>query len=95
MIAAVLITGMLIIGPAFHSHIAIRIFIAPLLAGLVAASIASIAALIPAAFISIGCDLSETWGVVSMLVAVAVGMIVGIGTVVGAAVIAIRSWRTT
>ena len=95
LIAASIVTGALIMGIAFRSHIAVRVFIAPILAGVAAASIASFAALIPAVFISVGCDLPETWGAVSMLVAVAAGLIVGLGTMVGTAVIAIRSWWTT
>ena len=95
LIAAGIVTGTWIMHLAFISHIAIRIFIAPVLAGVVAASIASVVALIPAVFISVGCNLPATWGAVSMLVAVAAGLIVGIGTMVGTAAIAIRSWWTT
>ena len=95
LIAAGIATGVLIMRLAFVSHMAIRIIIAPVLAGVAAWSMASLAALIPAVFISLGCDLPETWGTVSMLVAVAAGLIVGIGTMVGTAVIAIRSCLTT
>ena len=95
MIAAGIVTGVLIKDLAFHSHIAVRAFIAPILGGVAAASIASVAALIPAVFISIGCDLPETWGAVSLLVAVLTGLIVGLGIMVGTAVITIRSWWTT
>ena len=95
LVAAGLATGVLIMPLAFISHIAIRIFVAPLLAGLVAASIATFAALIPAVFISLGCDLPETWGVVSLLVAVLAGLIVGLGTIFVTAAIAIRSWWKT
>ena len=95
LIAAGIVTGLLIRDLAFHSHITVRVLIAPVLAGVVAWSMASFAALIPAVFISVGCDLPETWGAVSMLVAVAAGLIVGLGTMVGTAVIAIRSRRTT
>ena len=95
LIAAGLATAVWIMRLAFISHIAIRIFVASLLAGLVAASIASTTTLMLAAFISAGCDLPETWGVVSMLVAVLAGLIVGLGTIFGTAAIAIRSWWTT
>ena len=95
LIAAGIATGVLTMHLALVSHIAIRIFIAPVLAGAVAWSMASFAALIPAVFISDGCDLPATWGVVSILVAVAAGLVVGLGTMVGTAVIAIRSRRTT
>ncbi len=91
LIAAGIVTGLLIKDLAFHSRFAIRVFVAPILAGVAAASIASFVALIPAVFISVGCDLPETWGVVSLLVAVAAGLIVGLGTIVGTAAIAIRS----
>ena len=94
LIAAGMVTGLLIKDLASHSHIAVRVFVAPVLAGVAAWSIASFAALIPAVFISVGCDLPETWGAVSMLVAVAAGLIVGLGTMVGTAAIAIRSWWT-
>ena len=92
LIAAGLVTGALIMHLAFVSHSAIRIFIAPVLAGAVAASMAVVVALIPAVFISVGCNLATTWGVVSILVAIAAGLIVGIGTMVSTAAIAIRSW---
>ena len=95
LIAAGIVTGVLIMGLAFLSHITVRIFIAPLLAGVVAASIASVAALIPAVFISAGCNLPATWGAASILVAIVAGLIVGFGTLVGTAAIAIHSWRTT
>ena len=95
LIAAGIVTGLSLMGLAFRSHIAVRIFIAPVLAGVAAWSMASFAALIPAVFISVGCDLPETWGAVSMLVAVAAGLVVGIGTMAGAAAIAIRSWWTS
>ncbi len=95
LVAAGLVTGVLIMPLALISHIAIRIFVAPLLAGLVAASIATFAALIPAVFISIGCNLPETWGVVSLLVAVLAGLVVGLGTIFVTAAIAIRSWWET
>ena len=95
LIAAGMVTSVWIMHLAFISHIAIRIFIAPLLAGFVAASISFVVALIPAVFISVGCNLAATWGVVSILVAFAAGLIVGLGTMVGTAAIAIRSWRTT
>ncbi len=93
-IAASIATGGLVIGPAFHSHIAVRIVIAPLLAGAAATAIASMAALIPAIFISAGCDVPEPWGAVSILVIIVVGFIVGFGTLVVTAAIAIRSWWT-
>ena len=95
LIAACIVTGILIKDLAFHSHIAIQVTIGSILAGVVAASIASLAASIPAVFISLGCDLPETWGVVSLLVAVAAGLIVGLGTIVGTAAIAIRNGRRT
>lgn len=95
LIAAGIVAGALMWGLAFVSHIAIRILIAPFLAGAMAASIAVVVALIPAVFISVGCSLPATWGFVSILIAVAAGLIVGIGTVVGTAAIAIRSWWTT
>ena len=95
LIAAGIVTGGLIMGLAFRAHIAVRIFVAPVLAGAVAASMASFVALIPAVFISAGCDLPETWGVVSLLVAVLAGLVVGLATLVGTAAIAIRSWWTT
>ena len=95
LIAAGIVTGLLVKDLALHSRTAIRVFIAPILAGVAAASIASFAALIPAVFISMGCDLPETWGVVSLLVAVMAGLVVGLGTMVGTAAIAIRSWWTT
>ncbi len=95
LIAAGITTGALIMGLAFRSHIAVRVFVAPILGGVAAASIASFAALIPAVFISMGCDLPDTWGVVSLLVAVLAGLVIGLGTMVGTAAIAIRSWWTT
>ena len=95
LIAAGIVTGPLIWGLAFRAHIAIRVFIAPVLAGLAAWSIASVAALIPAVFISVGCDLPWTWGVVSLLVAFAASSIVGLGTLGYTAAMAIRSWRIT
>ena len=95
LIAAGIVTGILIKDLASHSHIAIQVTIGSILAGVAAASISSLAALIPAVFISLGCDLPETWGVVSLLVAVAAGLIVGLGTIVGTATIAIRSWWKT
>lgn len=94
LIATGIVTGALVMRLAFISHFAVRALIAPVLAGVAVWSIASFAALIPAVFISVGCDLPETWGLVSMLVAVAAGLIVGIGTAVGTAAIAIRSWWT-
>ena len=94
LIAASIVTGALMMRLALVSHMAIRISIAPALAGAVAASVAFVGALIPAAFISVGCNLSATWGFVSILVAIAAGLVVGIGTTVGAAAIAIRRWRT-
>lgn len=95
LIAAGIVTGSLIVGLAFRSHMAIRVFIAPLLAGVAAWSIASFVALIPAVFISTGCDLPETWTFVSITVAVLAGLIVGLGTMIGAAAIPIRRWWTT
>ena len=95
LIAAGIVTGSLIVGLAFRSHIAVRILVAPFLAGAVSLSIAFLVALIPAAFISIGCNLSATWGIVSILVAFAAALIVGIGTMVGTAAIPIRRWWTT
>ena len=94
LIAAGIVTGALMMRLAFVSHTAIRISIAPLLGGGVAASVAFVVALIPAAFISVGCNLSATWGFVSILVAIAAGLIVGIGTTVGTAAIAIHSCWT-
>ncbi|MDE2785308.1 MAG: hypothetical protein OXL37_01450 [Chloroflexota bacterium] len=94
LIAAGIVTGALLMGPAFSSHNVVRIFVAPVLAGVMAASIASFVALVPAAFISVGCNLPATWGAVSILAAVAAGLIVGFGTFVYTASIAIRSWRT-
>ena len=95
LIAAGIVTGLLIKDLASHSHIAVRVFVAPVLAGVAAWSIASVVALIPAVFISLGCNLPATWGFLSILVAISVGLIVGIGTMVGTAAIAIRSWWTT
>ena len=95
LIAAVIVTGALMMRLAFVSHITIRILIAPVLAGAAAASITSFAALIPAVFISVGCNLAATWGFVSILVAISAGSIVGIGTTVGTAAITIHSWWTT
>ena len=90
LIAAGIVTGGLIMRLAFRAHIAVRILVAPVLAGVMAASMVSFAALIPAVFISVGCDLPGTWGVVSLLVAVSAGLIVGLGTMVVTAAIAIR-----
>ena len=95
LIAAGIVAGALVMRLAFISHFWVRVLIAPLLAGVAAWSIASFTALIPAVFISVGCDLPETWGAVSMLVAVAAGLIVGLGTTGVTAAIAIRSRRTT
>ena len=95
LIAAGIVTGALMMRLAFVSHIAIRASIAPVFAGAAVWSIASFAALIPAVFISVGCDLPETWGAVSILVAISAGLIVGLGTTVGTAAIAIHSWWTT
>jgi len=94
LIAAGIVTGALMMRLAFVSHTAIRIPIAPVLAGAVAASVAFVVALIPAAFISVGCNLPATWGFVAILAAIAAGLIVGIGTTVGSAAIAIHSWWT-
>ena len=95
LIAAGIVTGALVMCLASRSHIAVRILVAPILAGAVSLSIAFVVALIPAIFISIGCNLSVTWGFVSILVAIAAGLIVGIGTMVGTAAIGVRSWWTT
>ena len=94
LIVAGMATGSLTIYLAFKSHVAIRIFVAPVLAGVAAASLASTAALMPAVFISTGCNLPETWGMVSILVAATAGLIVGFGTLVGIVAIGIRSWWT-
>ena len=94
LIAAGIVTGAFMMRLALVAHISIRIFVAPILAGAVTLSIAFVVALIPAAFISVGCNLSATWGLVSILVAIAAGLVVGLGTMVGTAAIAIRSWRT-
>lgn len=91
LVAAGIVTGILMKDLAFHSHMAIQATIGSFLAGVVAASMASFAALIPAVFISVGCDLPVTWGVVSLLVAVLAGLVVGLGTMVVTSAIAIRS----
>ncbi|MYA49506.1 MAG: hypothetical protein F4Y25_01975 [Chloroflexi bacterium] len=94
LIVAGIVAGLLIRSLPFRYHIAVQIFVVPAIAGVMAASMASTAALMPAVFISTGCNLPETWGIVSILVAAAAGLIVGFGTLVGTAAIGIRSWWT-